>query len=242
MNARRVLFLSPVILLFLGAALVLPKAPRLERAAARHVQAQLEFAKIYWEYNASADDLGVHVSLDGEDWSKLSIRNPAGTTLFDVRGRGPFGDLGMTELFFEGAEPALSEFPLADLLALFPAGEYDFSGRTADGQPIEGEDLFTHAIPAGPQVFVDVLPGNSVRIRWNEVTSPPPGFPNEPIHVTGYQVIVDPSFEVTLPASARSVTVPPEFVQSLGPGTHPFEVLAIEQSGNQTLTEGTFDL
>ena len=32
----------------------------------------------------------------------------------------------------------------------------------------------------------------------------------------------------------------PEFVAALTPGEHAFEVLAIEQSGNQTLTEGSF--
>jgi hypothetical protein len=46
--------------------------------------------------------------------------------------------------------------------------------------------------------------------------------------------------QVTLPASARSVTVPSEFVDSLRSGQQAFEVLAIEASGNQTITEGSF--
>jgi len=53
-------------------------------------------------------------------------------------------------------------------------------------------------------------------------------------------MIVEPSFQVTLPATARSVTVSPEFVESLPAGENKFEVLAIEASGNQTITEGTF--
>src|SRR5262245_59202247 len=85
------------------------------RAAAPQV-VQLEISRIYWEYNASADDLGVHVSLDGEDWKTLKITDPNGHRLFDVRGAGPYAQLGLTELFFEGAEPTLSEFPLQDLL------------------------------------------------------------------------------------------------------------------------------
>jgi hypothetical protein len=36
------------------------------------------------------------------------------------------------------------------------------------------------------------------------------------------------------------VTLPPEFASSLGAGEHAFEVLAIDASGNQTITEGTF--
>src|SRR6185503_14048981 len=81
---------------------------------------KLEISRIYWEYNSSANDLGVHVSLDGEDWRKLKIINPAGRTIFEVEGRGPYRMLGMTELFFEGAEPNLDDFPLENLLARFP--------------------------------------------------------------------------------------------------------------------------
>ncbi|MCA8954846.1 MAG: hypothetical protein KDC87_02165, partial [Planctomycetes bacterium] len=66
-----------------------------------------KYARIYWEYNASADDLGVHVTLDAEDWTRLRIENPNDRTLFEVKGKGPYGNLGMTELFFEGAEPSL---------------------------------------------------------------------------------------------------------------------------------------
>ncbi len=199
----------------------------------------LSIARIYWEYNASANDLGVHVMLDGEDWKRLKITNPDGQVIFDVRGKGPYKDLGMTELFFEGAEPSLDEFPLEDLLALFPEGVYEFEGRTAEGQEIEGEPLFTHAIPDGPDVFSALGPGNFLQISWSAVTSPPLGFPNKPIDIAGYQVIVE-SFQVTVPDSVFSMTVPAEFVATLAQGMHQFEVLAIDVSGNQTLTEGYF--
>jgi len=198
-----------------------------------------KIAKIYWEYNASANDLGVHVSLDAEDWRGLRIRKPNDRPIFEVNGRGAYRELGMTELFFEGAEPSLDEFPLADLLARFPEGEYEIVGRTVDGQLLESDMIFSHAIPAGPTVSAVVGPGNSLVISWTPVTSPPPGFPARPINIVGYQVIVDP-FQVTLPATATSVTVPPEFVASLASGVQPYEVLAIEASANQTLTEGTF--
>ena len=45
-------------------------------------------------------------------------------------------------------------------------------------------------------------------------------------------------FSADLPASQTSVTIPPEFLE---PGVkHKIEVLAIEQSGNQTITEVPF--
>jgi len=198
-----------------------------------------EIAKIYWEYNASANDLGVHVSLDAEDWRRLRIFKPNKQPIFGVQGRGAYRELGMTELFFEGAEPSLDEFPLAGLLARFPEGEYEIRGRTVDGQVLESDVMFSHAIPAGPTVSAVVGPGDSLVISWTPVTSPPPGFPDKPINIVGYQVIVDP-FQVTVPATTTSVTVPPEFVASLASGVQPYEVLAIEASANQTLTEGTF--
>jgi len=202
---------------------------------------ELEISRIYWEYNSSANDLGVHVSLDGEDWRKLKIINPAGRTIFEVEGRGPYRMLGLTELFFEGAEPNLDDFPLENLLARFPEGTYRFTGRTVDGDVIAGAGQFTHAIPAGPTNVVAALNGNSLVISWNPVTGPPDGFPDLPITIVGYQVIVG-SFQVTIPATTTplQVTVPPEFVASLPGGQNLFEVLAIEASGNQTITEGSF--
>jgi len=145
----------------------------------------------------------------------------------------------MTELFFEGAEPSLDELPLAGLLARFPEGQYEIQGHAVDGKHLESEVMFSHAIPAGPAVSAAVGAGDSLVISWTPVTSPPPGFPNKPINIVGYQVIVG-LFLVTVPATATSVTVPPEFVASLASGVQPYEVLAIEASANQTLTEGTF--
>jgi len=237
---HRLLYASSAFALVLGSGVLLmsAKSPTVPAPAPGN-RLELSLSRIYWEYNSSANDLGVHVTLDGQNWKRLKIFRPNESLLFDVRGFGPYQDLGMTELFFEGAEPNLDDFPLANLLALFPEGEYDFEGITVEGDDIEGESMFSHAIPAGPRVLAQVGSNNLLRIVWSPVTSPPPGFPNRPIVISGYQVIVG-SFQVTLPGHVTSVTVPPEFVQSLAPGPQSFEVLAIEAGGNQTLTEGTF--
>ncbi|HSB62045.1 MAG TPA: hypothetical protein VLI67_10015 [Vicinamibacteria bacterium] len=207
---------------------------------------KLAISRIYFEYNASANDLGVHVFLDGEDWRTLRIVNPAGTTIFTVEGKGPYAQLGLTELFFEGAEPTLGdgpdEVPLEDLLAKFPKGKYKFSGKTVEGNDITGTGTLSHAIPAGPSLHlpVSVVGGDTLIISWDEVTGRPnDDFPDEPINILGYQVIVG-TFQVTVPATTTSVTVTPEFVGSLPSGTHAFEVLAIEASGNQSISEGSF--
>lgn len=197
-------------------------------------------ARIYIEYNSSANDLGFHVFLDAEDWLEVEIRNPAGATIFEVAGTGSYEDLGLTELFFEGAEPSLDEVPLEELFDLFPEGRYKFIGETVDGATLLSRPTLSHAVPAGSEVTATVN-GDTVVISWTSVTGAPEGFPVQDVNVVGYQVIVG-SFQVTLPDTTTSVEVPEAYVQSLAPGTHDFEVLAIEESGNQTITEGTFEL
>jgi hypothetical protein len=197
-------------------------------------------ARLYIEFNQSGNDLGFHVFLDGEDWKALKIQSPSGRTIFEGTGRGPYADLGLTEFFFEGAEPSLDDVPLADLLARFPEGTYKFIGVTVDGASLTNRVTLSHAIPDGPRVS-SAVDGNEVVIRWDPVSAPPPGFPDRKIKIVGYQVIVG-SFQVTLPASSPSVEVPEEFIATLGPGAQQFEVLAIDASGNQTITEGEFEL
>ncbi len=196
-------------------------------------------ARIYIEYNSSANDLGFHVSLDGEDWKSLKIVNPAGITIFEVEGRAGYKQLGLTELFFEGAEPSLDDFPLGDLLALFPEGRYKLIGTKVDGGQLLSTATLSHAVPEGPSVSA-MVNDDTVTISWDEVSVEPVGFPHKRIAIVGYQVIVG-SFQVTLPASSREVTVPREYVESLKAGDHDFEVLAIDAGGAQTITEGTFE-
>jgi len=203
--------------------------------------AQFSIARIYIEYNSSGNDFGFHVFLDAEDWESLRIVNPAGVTIFEVAGKGGYQGLGLTELFFEGAEPSLDEVPLGDLLARFPEGRYRFVGVTVQGTRLASAATLSHAVPEGPAVSAEVIDEDTVIIHWVPVTRAPEDFPEQHVDIVGYQVIVD-TFQVTLPTSTTEVTLPPEFVKSLARGEHPFEVLAIEASGNQTITEGVFEM
>jgi hypothetical protein len=203
-------------------------------------QVELEIARIFIEYNFSGNDLGFHVFLDGEDWTDLKISDPTGTKIFDVSGKGGYANLGLTELFFEGAEPNLSDVPVADLLALFPEGEYTFIGKTVDNQKIVGTATLTHNVPDAPTVSTQAAAcGNTIDITWTPVNGPAAILPGGTVEIVGYQVIVG-SFQVTVPANVTSVTVPEQFYQSLESGVQDFEVLAIDVSGNQTIREGTF--
>jgi hypothetical protein len=212
---------------------------------------EFDEARIFIEYNETDNDLGFHVFLDGEDWETVEIINPNGVSICSVDATGTsavgYADLGLTELFFEGAEPTLDppgdpQVILDDLLTRFPEGDYTFVGMVAGGGPLMSVAAFSHVVPAGPEVRVKV-DDDEIRIKWNEVTESAatlsPLLPVVPVDIKGYQVIVG-SFQVTLPASSRKIKLPKDFVKTLEPGEHDFEVLAIEENNNQTITGGTF--
>jgi hypothetical protein len=144
----------------------------------------------------------------------------------------------MSELFTEGAEPSLDDVPLDVLFGLMKVGQYTIKGVTASGKSLMSKATLSHAVPAGPLVSSSVN-GNTVIISGEPVTGTPDGFPDLPIHIVGYQVIVEP-FQITLPGSSTSMKLPEELIDAHGPGEHGFEVLAIDVSGNQTITAGSF--
>jgi len=153
-------------------------------------------------------------------------------------------NFGLSELFSENSEPPFDEFPFAEFKKLFPEGVYTFSGQDIDGQQLKSTFTLTHAIPDGATItsLADraTLPANGVSIEWQPVTTP------AGIDIVAYEVLVvaddsglgtaERTVDVTLPATATQMAVPPEF---LTPGGYKIEV-AIERSGNQTLAEIAF--
>jgi hypothetical protein len=206
-------------------------------------------AKIIIEVNATAEDAGIQIFVDAEGWNRLEVFDPKGRKIVDVTGSNSVGKQGITELFFESAEPSFEEQSLEELFDLFPKGNYTFRGTTVDGQALNGKAQLSHAIPAGPQIVSPaedtvLAPQSPVVIDWIAVTTPFPGT-TSPVKVVGYQVIVEQVkpeplriFSLTVPATVTSVTVSPEFIQANA--EYAFEVLAIESGGNQTISEGSF--
>lgn len=206
-------------------------------------------AKIIIEVNASAGDAGIQISVDGSEWNRLEVFDPNGRRIFEGTGRNSVGTQGVTEFFFESAEPSFDDLPLAELFLRFPEGIYKFAGVTVDGKTLTGKAGFTHAIPDGPEIVSP--PGGAtvdsiqpVVIAWEPVMRPFPGT-TKPVKITGYQVIVERvkpqpllAFSSEMPATATQVTVPAEFLQ--GKAEYNVEVLAIEAGGNQTITERAF--
>lgn len=202
---------------------------------------EIQYARtqMYIEYNATAGDVGVQVSLDGEPWKQLRVFRPDGRLIMEIKGRRSLALQGFTELFFESSEPPLTQIPLPEFFARFPAGEYEFEGITLDDEEIEGTAVFTHAIPEEPTVISpkdgSVEDPDDTVVRWVPVMDPP-GSDIVAYQVTVTQILaVLPKrvFSVHVPANVLSVTVPPEFLQD--GAEYELEVLAIEAGGNQTI-------
>jgi hypothetical protein len=213
-------------------------------AAGLRAQAQIPFeeAQIYFEFNSSAQDLGIQVFLDGEGWTDLEIVDPNGKKLLDVSGKGSVGLLGLTELFFESVEPSFDERTFDEILALFPEGEYDFHGVTVEGDEQVGTATLTHDIPDGPVILSPaeggVVDRENTVLRWLPVTTP------AGIQIERYEIIVerasgDRVFDVAVSGKLNSVLVPKAFLRAHT--KYICEVLAKEVSGNQTITECSFE-
>jgi hypothetical protein len=235
MRHRRHLLLA--LLLLLGLTATLPAAT----AGAGATTIPFADAGLKIEVNATDGDAGLQVFLDGEPWRAVSLYNPSGRKLVEITAKGPLRDYGLTELFSESSEPPFDEFPLEQFKQLFPEGVYTFRGTTIDGKRLLGTARLTHDIPDGPRILRPQdeaqVARDHVVVAWKGVRNPPGS------KIVGYQVVVtreDPLrvLSVDLPARARRLAVPAEFLQR---GTeYKAEVLAIEAGGNQTLTEIAF--
>ena len=214
----------------------------------------LKDAKLNIEHNATDLDTGFQGFIDSEGWQCLDVTGPDGEVL-QFEGLGSLGELGLTELFFETVEPENAEVSIEDMLAKLPAGDYTIAGPEmilgeSSGQT-EGVALLTHDIPNGPELLTPAegatVPTTGLVASWGAVTKTITG---EDVNIIAYQLIIERDEEphphmigkiglsIYVPASVTSLTVPDGFLE---PGTaYLWEVLAIEESGNQTLSSGEF--
>lgn len=209
---------------------------------------ELKDARLKIEMNATDGDAGIHVYLDADPWKSMSIFDPFGRLVFRSTTYGRFAKQGGTELFLESAEPNFSQLTLAEFLKRFPEGEYQFRGKGLEGETYVGTAKFTHNLPAGPELVSPLEGGGLVDPNHAVVTWKPVG-PANGSPIVGYEVLVvlSPSgtpalpkivLDITMPPTATSVAIPAGFLR---PDTqYIWEVLAIEASGNQTLSSASF--
>jgi hypothetical protein len=203
-------------------------------------------AKLYVEY------------FDDHGYSELCVYDPNGTQVLALKPQGQLKDITMAGIFFESREPPVSEFSFADLVANFPEGQYEVRGTNFDGTGLTGAATFSHNVPPPPTItypaIVDeenagdvIVSTTGLVIEWEDVTETVDG---GPVTITGYEVIITkiehddphgysrPVFDVHVPTDRNTLAVPVEFLE-LGT-VYELEILALEESGNQTIAVGFF--
>jgi hypothetical protein len=214
----------------------------------------LKEAKLNIEHNATDHDTGFQGAIDSEGWRQLKVQGPDGVVL-EFESSGKLRTLGLTELFFETVEPENAEVPIPRVLSKLPAGNYRIYGPIAGPEAgvTSGIAWLTHVIPAGP-VLVSPPAGANVGtsdllMKWKPVTKTIKG---GPVTIIAYQLIVEKvapphphmigtrgSLSMYLPPSVTQIVIPRGFLEASSP--YSWEVLAIERSGNQTLSSSEFE-
>lgn len=195
-------------------------------------------AEVFFELNNTDGDLGIHALIDGEPWKRLLIEDVKERKMLAVNARGRLRRQGLTEIFFESAEPVFDELAPATFFRRFPAGTYEVEGVSLDGLEIESETEITHAMPAPPVPSVngiaaaqqcdDEEPGydaplivaDDYVIAWHPVTRTHPtlGYPLDAsgLEVVNYQVVVETDLETASGdefTTIFSVILPPDVTE-----------------------------
>ena len=230
-----------------------------------------DVAEVFFELNNTDGDLGIHALVDGEPWKYLKIEDADERRIFAAGARSRLRRQGVTEIFFESAEPTFDELPPEVFFHRFPEGTYEVEGYSLEGEEIESETEVTHAMPAPPVPTVNGVPAaeqcddeepeydapvidaDEYVISWAPVTTTHPGlgYPrNAPLVIVNYEVVVEAEietdsgdefetiFSVILPPDVTEMTIPEEFMDQAD--EFKYEVLAREESWNQTATESCF--
>lgn len=233
----------------LGAAALITAAPT--QPSQRFSEAQ-----VFFELNDTDGDLGIHASIDGAPWTDLEIEGPGGSALFSIVSRGRLRKQGLTQLFFESAEPSFDELDPAEFFTRFPEGQYEIEGRDQEGGTIQGRALLSHVLAAPPEnILISGVPAAEscdekrlptvtapVLIQWDPVTESHPeiGKPGS-IKVDRYQLFVERQgvlLSLDLPPTVTSFEVPTG-VTDLG-SEFKFEIIARTSAGNNTAVESCF--
>jgi len=257
------IILVPVVALILGAA-----APELWAGNHDDYDNEIPFdqAELFFELNNTDGDLGIHALIDGDAWKRLTIEDPKERKMLNIKVTGRLRRQGLTEIFFESAEPTFDELDPEDFFRRFPEGTYEIEGITLEGDELESEAELSHVMPAplaptvnGEPMAVQCDPEEDgydatmvtevpVIIAWPPVTMSHPDIGADgPVSIHNYEVVVEVEgeeitsvFSVILPPDTLSLTIPDEFL-NLG-SEFKYEVLAREESYNQTAVESCFVL
>ncbi len=219
-------------------------------------------ARIFFELNNTDGDLGIHASIDGEPWKLLAIDDPSERRILTTRPTGRLRRQGLTQFFFESAEPSFDELDPADFFARFPAGVYEIEGITLEGEEMESTVVLSHLLPGPPgNLRVNGIPAAEncdapdlptvsppVVITWDAVTQSHPTLGESgPATVERYQVFAEQrtsnplKYSLDLRPTVTKYKVAPELI-AVGDSEYKFEIQVREANGNQTAVESCFKM
>ena len=240
---------AAVLLPLLAATPILAEVCTVPEGAGR----EINHANLFIEDNAGDGDIGVHGYFDDHGWTELCVFDPDGILILQVSPLGRMGDLGIAGVFFESREPEYAEWDFAALKAAWPEGNYSLRAQGHDGELMTGAALFTHALPTMPVIVTPatvpepeagppVVPVADLRVEWQPVTQTQDG---GPVTIRAYQLWVNkenhedkhgfsrPNFDIHVTGDVTSFVVPAAFFDA--DSLYEIEVVAIEESGNQTI-------
>jgi hypothetical protein len=214
-------------------------------------------SKLIIENNAKDKDTGFQGFIDSEEgWKRITVTDPNGKKVLDFSPQGDLGKLGLTELFFETAEPENKDVPISELLKTMPEGNYTFKGFTAESAEqngtLIGNVTFSHDIPKAPAILSPqedavLQKDEDLHLSWSSVDK---NIDNSNANIIAYQLTIekdqepDPhmigtfGFTMNLPPSVTEITIPKQVFE---PGSdYSLEVLAIEENGNQSINSTSF--
>ena len=215
----------------------------------------LDVSEIFFELNDTDGDLGIHGLIDGDAWRRLQIFGHNERKMLDINVKGRLKQQGLTEIFFESAEPPFEsddpeEVTLSpeEFFARFPAGTYEVETITTAGEEQEGEAEITHIMPAPPEIQVngeaaaedcdaelpEVTTGDVVTISWEPVTEAHPDLgaalpDGEELNVVNYEVVV----ELDETPFKTSTILPSDATEFVVPG----EILALTEGDGEVKFE-----
>lgn len=229
--------------------------------ADEHDESSFDEAELFFELNNTDGDLGIHGKIDGDEWKLLKIEDPNGRLMLKARVMGRLKRQGLTEIFFESAEPTFDELAPEDFFKRFPEGVYEIEGVTLDKEERENEVLLSHVIPAAPaNIMINMTAASSdcdisvpsvnapVTLSWDAVTASHADLGKSgDIDVRYYEIVVeidDTDFKSTsiIPGNITEWTLPADFTALAAEGQYKFEILVRAENGNKTATEGCFEV
>ena len=218
----------------------------------------INHANLFIEDNAGDGDIGVHGYFDDHGWTEMCVYDPAGTLILHVLPAGTMGDLGIAGVFFESREPEYADWNYDALKAAWPEGQYSLRALSTDGLLLNGAAWFSTVLPSMPQIIspltvpeedgeVPIVPLADLAVEWEPVTTSQDG---RPVVIRAYQVWINkenhedahgfsrPNFDVHVGPDTTSFVIPAAFFDPAS--LYEIEIVAIEESGNQTIGGASF--